>query len=203
MLEWKYISKGKTLGRRSEERTTPWRAPARLLVRLSPILSTSQQSGSHSIFDSNCLVSHYIPLNIGPISLLTRLAVTTESHWHSQSHSPLGPGPLHMCVCIRVCVKDSMIVSVLSISVTGNTCCGPLAATHWRLHGTCGLNWTISIDLRWYCWAWPLGRPIEQRETAGILTCGPFYMWMWATINPLCMNILLGMQKGNLARMPT
>lgn len=49
-------------------------------VRLSPVLSVSQQSGSHSVFDSNCLVSHYIPLNIGPISLLTRPAVTTESH---------------------------------------------------------------------------------------------------------------------------
>lgn len=92
-----------------EDRTTLWRALAGLLVCLSATLSTSQQSGRHSIFDSNCLVSHYIPLNIGPISLLTRLAVTTESHWHSQSHSPLGPQGLYICVSVFVCtcVKDT------------------------------------------------------------------------------------------------
>lgn len=38
----------------------------------------------------------------------------------------------------------------------------------------CGLNWTISIDLHWYCQALPFGWPIERRETAGIQTCGPF-----------------------------
>lgn len=50
----------------------------RRLACLSPNLDMSQQGGSHSIFYSNCLLSHYILLNAGPIPLLTRLAVTSE-----------------------------------------------------------------------------------------------------------------------------
>lgn len=155
----KYISKRTHIGRERRGEDNPVEglslAPCSL-VGLSAVPSTSQQSGSHSIFHSNCLVSHYIPLNIEPISLLTRLSVTAELHWHSQSLSPVGPRSLHMCVF--VCMRDTACMCQFQTSATYY---GSLAATHWRLQSTRGLNWTISIDLQWYRWAWPFGWPIE------------------------------------------
>lgn len=90
----------------ARERTPPWRA---LVRRAACQPSVARHNNTEAIpsSDSNCLARHYILLNTGPISLLTRLAVTTELHWHSQSLSPVGPGPLNMCVCVCVCGKDT------------------------------------------------------------------------------------------------
>lgn len=179
MLEWKCISKG--AGERGEDTTLKGLSLARSLACLPvtrPQHVTTKWKPFHIRLQLSCESLH---------SAQHRAHFTADTacchHWialtFTKSFSSGTEVFTYVCVCVYVCVKKTQRACV-NLKHIGHRKCskgahyGSLAVTHWSMYSNCGLNWTISIDLQWYCWAWPLRWPIEHCETAGILTCGPF-----------------------------
>lgn len=129
---------------RPQRVTTKWK-PFYIRLQLSCESLHSAQHRAHFTADTACC-HHWIALTFTKSSSAETGAFT--------------------CVCVcDACLKNNSSKGAYK---------GSLAVTHWSLWSNCGLNWTISIDLQRYHWAWPFGWPIERHETAGIPTCRPF-----------------------------